>query len=74
MSAPPKRDEGRRRRSRPYWTAGIVVGTVVAWHIREDVMLGDRIDTERLRPLGRLAGPRYTKLGEVTELPPVPGG
>lgn len=51
-----------------------VVGRVVAWHIADEVLRDGRIDTELLRPLGRLAGPRYTTLGEVTELPPVPGG
>jgi len=56
-----------------------VVGTVVAWSIRDDIVrLGSTgaasIDTELLRPIGRLAGPRYTPLGEVVELPPVPGG
>lgn len=51
-----------------------VVGTVVGWTIRDDVMDGGRISTELLRPLGRLAGPRYTSLGNIIELPPVPGG
>lgn len=51
-----------------------VVGTVVGWHIADEVMSGGRIDTEKVRPLGRLAGPRYSKLGAITELPPVPGG
>ncbi|MCW3492669.1 flavin reductase family protein [Microbacterium sp. SSM24] len=51
-----------------------VVGRVVGWHVSDDVMTGGRIDTELVRPLGRLAGPRYTRLGEITELPPVPGG
>ncbi|MBU19959.1 MULTISPECIES: flavin reductase family protein [unclassified Microbacterium] len=51
-----------------------VVGTVVAWHIADDVLTGGRIDTEKVNPLGRLAGPRYTTLGDITELPPVPGG
>ncbi|MDF2991494.1 MAG: hypothetical protein K0S37_2008 [Microbacterium sp.] len=51
-----------------------VVGRVVGWHIDEAVMRDGRIDTELLRPLGRLAGPRYTTLGRVIELPPVPGG
>ena len=51
-----------------------VVGRVVGWNIDEAVMRDGRIDTELLRPLGRLAGPRYTTLGRVIELPPVPGG
>jgi flavin reductase (DIM6/NTAB) family NADH-FMN oxidoreductase RutF len=50
------------------------VGRVVGWHIDDAVMQDGRIDVELLRPLGRLAGPRYTRLGEVIELPPVPGG
>jgi flavin reductase (DIM6/NTAB) family NADH-FMN oxidoreductase RutF len=51
-----------------------VVGTVVAWHIGDDMMVDGRIDTARVRPIGRLAGPRYSGLAEVIELPPVPGG
>ncbi|GHF27475.1 flavin reductase family protein [Pseudolysinimonas yzui] len=51
-----------------------VVGTVVAWHIADDVMVDGRIDTARVRPIGRLAGPRYSGLAEVVEFPPVPGG
>lgn len=51
-----------------------VVGTVVAWHIADEVMVDGRIDTASVRPIGRLAGPRYSGLAEVIELPPVPGG
>ncbi|WP_156761188.1 flavin reductase family protein [Microbacterium karelineae] len=51
-----------------------VVGRVVGWHVDESVMVDGRIDTELLRPVGRLAGPRYSGLGDVVELPPVPGG
>lgn len=51
-----------------------VVGRVVAWHIDESVMKDGRIDTELLRPVGRLAGPRYSGLADVVELAAVPGG
>jgi flavin reductase (DIM6/NTAB) family NADH-FMN oxidoreductase RutF len=51
-----------------------VVGRVVGWNIDDSVMVDGRIDTQRVRPLGRLAGPRYSILSEVIELPPVPGG
>jgi flavin reductase (DIM6/NTAB) family NADH-FMN oxidoreductase RutF len=51
-----------------------VSGEVVAWHIADEIVHDGRIDSELLRPIGRLAGPRYTSLGDVTELPPVPGG
>ncbi|HJB64030.1 MAG TPA: flavin reductase family protein [Candidatus Microbacterium pullistercoris] len=51
-----------------------VVGRVLGWHIDESVMKDGRIDTELLRPVGRLAGPRYSGLADVVELPAVPGG
>ncbi len=51
-----------------------VVGTVVGWHVRDDVWGGDRIQHDRVHPIGRLAGPRYTRVGEIIELPLVPGG
>lgn len=51
-----------------------VVGVVRAWHVRDEIMQNGRIDTQRLRPLGRIAGPRYAGLGPVIEMPPVPGG
>lgn len=52
-----------------------VVGRVVGWHVADDVLVdGGRIDVERLRPIGRLGGPRYTDLGTVTKLDPMPGG
>jgi flavin reductase (DIM6/NTAB) family NADH-FMN oxidoreductase RutF len=51
-----------------------VVGRVVAWHIDDSVMVNGRIDSDLLKPVGRLAGPRYSKLTEVIELAPVPGG
>ncbi|OYX59215.1 MAG: hypothetical protein B7Y93_00770 [Micrococcales bacterium 32-70-13] len=51
-----------------------VVGRVVAWHVHDDVVTEGRIDTELLRPIARLAGPRYSTLGTITELVPLPGG
>jgi flavin reductase (DIM6/NTAB) family NADH-FMN oxidoreductase RutF len=51
-----------------------VVGTVIGWSIDDTVLENGRISTERLRPIGRLAGPRYSVLGDIIELPPVPGG
>ena len=45
----------------------IVVGEVVLWHVRDDLIAGGRIDHARLRPLGRLAGDGYCRLGEFLE-------
>lgn len=46
----------------------LVLGTVVLFHIRDDLYENGRIDLEALDPLGRLAG-NYTKLGGIFDLP-----
>jgi flavin reductase (DIM6/NTAB) family NADH-FMN oxidoreductase RutF len=76
LAAAPVAMECRWHRTIEFSPTGgeFVVGTVVGWHIREDVLVDGRISTDRLRPLARLAGPRYTGLGTITDLPPVPGG
>lgn len=50
-----------------------VVGRVVGWHIRDDVLVKGRIDSTLLRPIGRLAGSRYSMLGPIVDLPTLPG-
>lgn len=68
--------ECRYRETLRFSNAGgaFVVGEVLHWHVDDRVLDGGRIDTQLLRPIGRLAGPRYTSLGDVTELPAVRGG
>lgn len=44
------------------------VGEVVRLHIRESVYLNGGIDQERLRPVGRIGGPVYARLGEFVRL------
>jgi len=51
-------------------TAGsgfIVIGTVVLFHIDEDVYKDGRIDLEALSPVGRLAGNSYTRITDTFE-------
>jgi flavin reductase (DIM6/NTAB) family NADH-FMN oxidoreductase RutF len=43
----------------------IVLGQVVAFHIAEELFAGDRVRTERLDPVGRLAGSLYAGMGTV---------
>ncbi|MGQ3003547.1 MAG: flavin reductase family protein [Hydrogenophaga sp.] len=45
--------------------AEFVVGKVLAFHVRDDLVNGVKIDSSRLRPLCRLAGPNYAGLGET---------
>jgi len=43
----------------------LLVGEVLMFHIREGVLQDGKIDTERLDPICRIAGPRYATLGEI---------
>lgn len=48
--------------------AGFTVGEVVRFHIASDAMLEDKIDTQALDPVARVAGPTYVRIGEVNRL------
>ncbi|HPF34680.1 MAG TPA: flavin reductase family protein [Candidatus Krumholzibacteria bacterium] len=41
----------------------VVIGEVLRFHVRDDLIDDGRIDTEALHPVGRLAGAEYTTLG-----------
>jgi flavin reductase (DIM6/NTAB) family NADH-FMN oxidoreductase RutF len=49
--------------------ATFVVGEVVRAHVADDVLVEGRVDIARLKPVGRLGGDGYAKLGEVFHLP-----
>ena len=46
----------------------IVIGEIVLMHIRDDIINGHRIDHQRLKPVGRLAGNMYCNTHDVYEL------
>lgn len=46
----------------------LVVGEVIHFTVRDELLVDGRIDTELLRPLARLGGPRYARLGEIITL------
>ena len=48
-----------------------MVGEVLVFHIRDDIYGNGRIDTGKLRPICRIAGPRYAKLGEIVTMAPI---
>lgn len=51
--------------------AQLIVGRVRRFHVRDGLLDGGKVVSERLRPLCRLAGPKYAGLGEVYTLAPV---
>lgn len=48
-----------------------VVGEVVNFHFRDSLRVNGKIETEALRPICRLGGPKYARLGEIVTLAPV---
>jgi len=47
---------------------GLVIGEVVLVHVRDDIIDGHRIDQQRLKPTGRLAGNMYCHTTDVFEM------
>lgn len=45
--------------------AQLMVGRVRHFHVRDDLLDGGKVVTERLRPLCRIAGPKYAGLGKI---------
>lgn len=46
------------------------VGEIKLFHIREGLFADGKVDSELLRPLARLAGPVYGKLGDIVRVQP----
>jgi flavin reductase (DIM6/NTAB) family NADH-FMN oxidoreductase RutF len=46
----------------------IVMGEIVALHVADHLFDGDRVETSRLDPVGRMAGSLYAAMGEVFSL------
>lgn len=46
----------------------MVIGRVVAVHIRDDIVVGGRVDLSRARPLARLGYQDYCAVGELFEM------
>ena len=48
-----------------------MVGEIVVFHIRDGLSRNGKIDTTELRPICRIGGPNYAKLGEIVAMTPV---
>jgi flavin reductase (DIM6/NTAB) family NADH-FMN oxidoreductase RutF len=47
------------------------VGEILAFHIRDGLCVNGKIDTAKLRPICRIGGPNYAKLGEIVSMQPI---
>ena len=46
--------------------ACVIIGRIVFMHVQDDILVeGDKINLEKYRPVSRLAGSNYAKLGEI---------
>ena len=51
------------------WVTHLVIGKILRWHVREDLLLDDKyIDPHKLAPVGRLGGPRYCRTQSIFEM------
>lgn len=55
--------------SLPDVATGIYFGRVVRYHVRADLLAGDRVDPRALDPLARLGAGGYGRLGEIRPAP-----
>jgi flavin reductase (DIM6/NTAB) family NADH-FMN oxidoreductase RutF len=46
-----------------------IIGEIVQFHVDESLYFDGKIDTDRLRPVGRMAGTAYCKIGETFSMP-----
>lgn len=49
-----------------------IIGDVLLFHVRDDLYDNGKIDSALLRPIARLGGPIYGKLGEIVRPIPIP--
>ncbi|GGF74795.1 flavin reductase family protein [Mameliella alba] len=47
----------------------LVIGEVLRFHIRDDLISDGKVETRALDPVARLGGPNYAGLGEVIRMP-----
>jgi hypothetical protein len=48
---------------------GFVIARILLLHVRDDLVEGERIRVDRLRPVGRLGGADYCRLSDRFRLP-----
>ncbi len=73
LAAAPISMECRFHSATAYGETGseFMVGEVIVFHIRDGLCVNGKIDTALLRPLCRIGGPNYAKLGEVVSMRPI---
>jgi flavin reductase (DIM6/NTAB) family NADH-FMN oxidoreductase RutF len=47
----------------------VIIGEILLWHVRDELLVGGRIDYERLDAVGRMGGPVYTRTRDRFDMP-----
>ena len=51
----------------------LIIGQIMHFYVADHLYRNGRIDQEKLRPVARIGGPAYARLGEFIHLPPPAG-
>jgi flavin reductase (DIM6/NTAB) family NADH-FMN oxidoreductase RutF len=51
----------------------VIIGQIVHFYVADRLYRDGRIDQAQLRPVARVGGPTYARLGELIHLPPPQG-
>jgi flavin reductase (DIM6/NTAB) family NADH-FMN oxidoreductase RutF len=46
----------------------VIIGEILLWHVRDELVVGGRLDLGRLDAIGRLGGPSYTRTRDRFDL------
>ena len=49
-------------------SAEFVIGEILMFHVRDDIISDGKVDTAKLRPACRIGGPNYAGLGEIARM------
>jgi flavin reductase (DIM6/NTAB) family NADH-FMN oxidoreductase RutF len=47
----------------------VIIGQILLWHVRDDLLVGGRIDFGRLDAIGRMGGAVYTRTRDRFDMP-----
>jgi flavin reductase (DIM6/NTAB) family NADH-FMN oxidoreductase RutF len=47
----------------------VIIGEILLWHVRDELLVGGRIDFERLDAIGRMGGAVYTRTRDRFDMP-----
>jgi len=46
----------------------VIIGEILLWHVRDELIVGGRLDLGRLDAIGRMGGPSYARTRDLFEL------